>query len=847
MSYNAFISYSHAADGKLAPAMQSALQRLAKPWYRLRTIRIFRDQTSLSANPALWPSIEKALTESEYFLLMASPEAAQSKWVRKEIDWWLNNRSVEKMLILLTDGALLWDETTNDFDWEQTTALAANLRGQFKNEPLYVDLRWAKKENQLSLRHSQFRAAVLDLAAPLHGQPKDELDGEDVRQHRRVRLWVQSAVSLLVILTLFSLLAAYIATQERNNAVSEELASKARLQLTIDPEQSLRFAIQAMDTSRTPGAEDILRKSLFESRLRAKIQIPNHTHAHPIWTVGFSSDSKHIVATNMENGTAKVLDMETLQSHTSRVHGKAFNNGDSVLMIGNDGKAELRNITTGTLLKLTDKLNDVNDAVLSPDGNFVFISGNDTAGRILNIATGMAVVLKENTERVSKAIFSPDSQLLITMDSSWRARLWNVRTSNFIRDLPGHISRLGRLEEVSVVQFSPDGNYIATACGFGIKYPAGCYLDQARTDFNGDGIAEFDGTVRIWKKSDGTFEIFRELTTENDRVYGLAFDPRSQLIATAGGDKLARVWSVETGKLIFPYKEHASWVWSAAFNPDSNFVVTTDSTGGTARVWDARSGKELLVLRGHQNFIGNAVFSPDGRFVLTIGNDGTARIWELNIGQIGKQTGPIVVNDIPEASVLEKIRQLSKATWNKAVSSRDRKLVVTFNDQELSYVTPQVWQAETGTLIRALESLDKDRYKDGILAATFSLDNQYLALAEYGNVVRVWQISTGTEIALIGHEHFVHHVAFSPRAECVATASNDEGTVRLWRTTTGDSLEVIPRRVGDITIAFDPSGRYLITRQGNELVRFYLSAGCASIEDIWNLARGYLEKSARQY
>ena len=36
---DAFISYSHAADGKLAPALQSALQRFAKSWYRRRALR----------------------------------------------------------------------------------------------------------------------------------------------------------------------------------------------------------------------------------------------------------------------------------------------------------------------------------------------------------------------------------------------------------------------------------------------------------------------------------------------------------------------------------------------------------------------------------------------------------------------------------------------------------------------------------------------------------------------------------------------------------------------------------------------------------------------------------------
>jgi hypothetical protein len=135
MPYKAFISYSTAADGKFAPALQSALHNFAKPWYKLRSIRVFRDATSLAATPELWPSIEAALNESEYFLLLASPQAAQSYWVDREVKWWLENRSNKKMFIVLTDGVLLWDRTTNDYDWEQTTALPNSLHNQFKNEP----------------------------------------------------------------------------------------------------------------------------------------------------------------------------------------------------------------------------------------------------------------------------------------------------------------------------------------------------------------------------------------------------------------------------------------------------------------------------------------------------------------------------------------------------------------------------------------------------------------------------------------------------------------------------------------------------------------------------------------
>ena len=116
MLYNAFMSYSHAADTKLAAAIQSALRRFAKPWYRFRILRIFRDKTNLAASPALWTSIQHALENSEYFLFLASPQSADSTWVQREIDWWPQNRSAAQLIILLTGGRLLWDRSKQDFD-----------------------------------------------------------------------------------------------------------------------------------------------------------------------------------------------------------------------------------------------------------------------------------------------------------------------------------------------------------------------------------------------------------------------------------------------------------------------------------------------------------------------------------------------------------------------------------------------------------------------------------------------------------------------------------------------------------------------------------------------------------
>ena len=117
--YDAFVSYSHAKDKPITAALQSVIQRLGKPWYRRRALRLFRDDTSLSATPSLWPSIEEALANSRFMILLASPEAAGSLWVNKEISYWLDNKNADTLLIALTDGELAWDNAVGDFVWRE--------------------------------------------------------------------------------------------------------------------------------------------------------------------------------------------------------------------------------------------------------------------------------------------------------------------------------------------------------------------------------------------------------------------------------------------------------------------------------------------------------------------------------------------------------------------------------------------------------------------------------------------------------------------------------------------------------------------------------------------------------
>ena len=109
--YKAFISYKRDPDLRIATALQSALHRIGRPWYKPYAMRVFRDKTDIPLSHKLWSTIQQGLEQSEYLILLASPQAAtQSPWVEKEVTYWVNNRPLENLLIILADGQIRWRE-----------------------------------------------------------------------------------------------------------------------------------------------------------------------------------------------------------------------------------------------------------------------------------------------------------------------------------------------------------------------------------------------------------------------------------------------------------------------------------------------------------------------------------------------------------------------------------------------------------------------------------------------------------------------------------------------------------------------------------------------------------------
>jgi WD40 repeat protein len=73
---------------------------------------------------------------------------------------------------------------------------------------------------------------------------------------------------------------------------------------------------------------------------------------------------------------------------------------------------------------------------------------------------------------------------------------------------------------------------------------------------------------------------------------------------------------------------HSASVWSAAFSPDGQRVVTA-SDDKTARVWNAATGQVIAKLEDHWASVGSAAFSADGQRVVTASADNTARVFHI--------------------------------------------------------------------------------------------------------------------------------------------------------------------------------------------------------------------------
>jgi WD40 repeat protein len=387
IGFGAFVSYSGQQDRELISKLQNGIEKFAKPWYLPPSVKVFVDKTSIAAGTRLWSRIEFGLSRSYWLILMASPESAQSPWVERELDWWVNNQPIDNIIIVHTAGQLRWDETLNDFSAD-STAISPRLRGVFPEEPVWATV--PRTEHGANVD-----AAVLSITAAVRGIPVHELSSQAHREHRRTLRWAGGAIAILAVLLVAALVMSVIALVQKRHAdeqarlaLSRQLASASASFLSSNPRAALLLSATAYRMN--PNAQTLA------ALMRADTANPNLVRYFgvdgQIAQLGASGDGHTIIA-GLADG--RVVRWPTDAAAPTAVIKLA--NSISSLGVSND--ASVIAASDGTSLSLWRSGSDAAGLPVVA-GQTVKALGVSPSGRTLVVHEGSAVLTRSESDVV---------------------------------------------------------------------------------------------------------------------------------------------------------------------------------------------------------------------------------------------------------------------------------------------------------------------------------------------------------------------------------------------------------------------------------------------------------------
>jgi hypothetical protein len=203
--YKAFISYRHVdRDRRWARWLIEGLETFRTPHSLLargvpsRIGHLFRDDDEIPASSNLSAQIEEALKQSQFLIVVCSPDTPQSVWVRHEIEYFRSLGKGDHILALLVEG-----EPTQSFPpellhvpYEKVQADGSKTIELRDEEPIAADVR-KRSDEPLATTH---RRALLRVSATLLGCSFDDLAQRDHRRQVRRRRIIGSAIATGVLI-----------------------------------------------------------------------------------------------------------------------------------------------------------------------------------------------------------------------------------------------------------------------------------------------------------------------------------------------------------------------------------------------------------------------------------------------------------------------------------------------------------------------------------------------------------------------------------------------------------------------------------------------------------------------
>lgn len=279
----------------------------------------------------------------------------------------------------------------------------------------------------------------------------------------------------------------------------------------------------------------------------------------------------------------------------------AFRADLEVMAINYWGEIRIRSVADNTVLVKIDPIldrgeksafrPDVFAMAFSPDGRWLATAGSVAAvGGRHGLPGGIVLIWDAKSgERIQKldrlstsassVAWSADGKRLVVgtsgaggeLQEAGEVRIWDTETWKLLKAFPvKETTEYGEWASAADVAVSLDGKRVAVPIAAGSRgTPAGVLIEDR------------GASVRVWDV--GTGQDVLSLRGRKEVIKRVTFSPDGKQMATAGSDKMVRVWSVETGKELAALSSPER-ITTVAYGLDGTFLAA-GSEDGSVRIW----------------------------------------------------------------------------------------------------------------------------------------------------------------------------------------------------------------------------------------------------------------------
>jgi len=265
------------------------------------------------------------------------------------------------------------------------------------------------------------------------------------------------------------------------------------------------------------------------------------------------------------------------------------------------------------------------------------VTASDDLNTIVwNLNVGAAIeILDVHDEFVQTVQFSPDGQYIASAGWGSSVIIHDADTFEVDRTFDG------LAVPVLDLDYSPDGNRLAYTGGRSQDRVTIITLDSDESpsiiqtgdtavsleySISGEllAVTGFQG-ISIW---DVENNLIARLAGHDDLVTDVTFSPDGRYLVSSSRDNTLIVWDLNTFEPQTVLSGHNSNIETVTYSHDGHFIAS-GSANGHILIWNSESGLPILEIEAHSERVNELVFTPDGRSLISVSDDNTVKAWNI--------------------------------------------------------------------------------------------------------------------------------------------------------------------------------------------------------------------------